>query len=275
MTWRWREDERGNAEVWAHWQNLNEDRQGNVKGLPWSGRAWLHVKSECFHIDWNLRSYTCGVSFSTERSGDDTVSGMIAFPPVAVYVGAELKKERLVRRLADWISKKSVDMFGKKDSGYSGSNFSVRVHDWALWWQFFTDDRGWTSKRPRWRDGNWHPLDTFLGKQQYASCEVEVAEVLVPLPEASYKAKVAMKSDSWTRPRWFPKVITRAHVDMIDPIPIPGKGENSYDCGQDAIYGSTFMADTTEEAVGKIVGDVLRTRKRHGGRNWVPEEKGL
>jgi hypothetical protein len=36
--WAWGVDAQGNARVWLHWQNLNEDKRGNVKGLPWHGR---------------------------------------------------------------------------------------------------------------------------------------------------------------------------------------------------------------------------------------------
>lgn len=270
-TWRWREDARGNAKVWAHWQNLNEDRRGNVKGPPWNGRAWLHAGPECFRIEWNLRSKSCGISFSTDRGGDETVSGSVAFPPIAIYLGASLRKERWVRRIADWVSKKSADMFGEKESLWSGSEFSIRVFDWAIWWKFFTDDRGWTSSRPKWRDGNWHPLDTFLGREKYTSREHEEAEVLVPMPEGVYRAKVKMTENVWKRPRWFAKTKTFGDVEMIDPVPIPGKGENSWDCGEDAIFGMSVPAEKIEDVIAGVVASALRDRRRHGGGvSWRP-----
>jgi len=274
--WRWNEDAQGNASVWAHWQNLNEDARGNAEGrLPWHGRAWLHVgghRGDSFRVEWNLWSKTCGIGVTTERGGDDTIAGHVAFPPVAFYFGAELRKDRLVRRIADWVSEKSADMFGRRESKWSGSRTSLRIFDGAIWWQLFADDRGWTCDRPRWRDGNWKPADTFLGKTKYTRLVVEDAkEVLVPMPERAYAGTVLLTEDTWKRPRWFAKTKLFATVEMTEPVPIPGKGENSYDCGEDAIHSASVSARTVEDAIVEVVRSALRTRKRHGGTNWLPE----
>lgn len=272
MTWRWREDANGDAAIRTHWQNLNEDRIGKVKGWPWHGRAWLHVRNESARIEWNLRSTSCGIALQTSQDGEDTISGSIALPPLALYFGVDLNKGRLLHRLASWVSRKSSDMGGSKS--YSGSQLSIRIFDWAVWWNIFSDDSGWTSTRPRWRDGNWHVLNTLLGKERYFEDSEAVSEdVLVPMPEGSYRGKVTLRSDSWKRPRWFRKVVTRAHIEMVDPVPIPGKGENSYDCDEDAIHGTTAPAKSVDEAVAGVVASALRTRRKYGGQDWRPESK--
>lgn len=91
------------------------------------------------------------------------------------------------------------------------------------------------------------------------------------MPEGSYRATVTIERDSWTRARWFARRIERAHVDIHDPIPTPGKGENSWDCGDDALHSSTFPCGTVPAAVGKIVGDVL-AKRGHSTWTW-PRKK--
>lgn len=53
---------------------------------------------------------------------------------------------------------------------------------------------------------------------------------------------------------------------MQQGIPFPGKGENSWDCGDDAYYG--FGGATIESAVADIIADTLKRR----GNNWRPSE---
>ncbi len=251
---------------WASWQNLNEDRKGKPKGWPHHGRAWLHIGKESAHVEWNLRSTSCGFSFRTNRDCEDTLSGHVAFPPIAIYVGVDLTKERLLSRIASWISKKSVDMFDGRDSGYSGSELSLRVHDWAIWWNVFCDDRGWTNTRPRWRDGCWHPLGRHM--RQGEPKVIEERDVLVPMPERAYKATARLEEVRFghTRlPRFLDRTSTSVEIKMKDgeQIPFPGKGTAFYNCGQDAAFGIYSLARTIEDGVGKMVSSVLRDRRRY------------
>ena len=62
--------------------------------------------------------------------------------------------------------------------------------------------------------------------------------------------------------------VVRAEITPDTPIPHPGKGENSWDCGEDAIHSLTCQASTTHDAVGEIVKAVLRSRYRYGGLMW-------
>ena len=58
-------------------------------------------------------------------------------------------------------------------------------------------------------------------------------------------------------------------ISMTEGIPFPGKGENSWDCGDDAYYG--FGGSTIDKAVANIVTATIQDRTRHGGPNWRPE----
>lgn len=153
---------------------------------------------------------------------------------------------------------------------------SVSVHDKAVWWEFWHPRHEWKSSTPRWRCGNWHPIDSILGKQKHSKEVIEgPVAVEIPMPEGGYPATVAIELCRWKRPRWpWPSVeLKRADVDIPGGIGVPGKGENSWDCGDDAIYRSSFPANSVEAAIGSVVGDVLRTRKRYGGSHlFTPSE---
>lgn len=139
----------------------------------------------------------------------------------------------------------------------------VSVHDGTIYWCVWKDPHSW-SRADGWRNSWWNFKDAFLGKAKYSSEVVEKREVLIPLPEGSYPAKVELSLDRWERPRWRTEVVKRAHIDVEKGLPFPGKGENSYDCGDDAIYGSTFPSETVEEAIGHMVASTLRNRWRYG-----------
>ena len=59
-------------------------------------------------------------------------------------------------------------------------------------------------------------------------------------------------------------------------MPIPGKGENSWDCDDDAIYTKTYSFEDCSgciyNAIGKLEMDVMRERRRHASLAWVPEK---
>jgi len=251
-----------------HWQNLREDARGNPRGFSWHGRAWLGDLRERvrLRVEWVFGSSTCGAKLAFLNQGD-TVSGHAALPPVALYWGVELPFRGAVHRFLDSLVN-PTDMSDK----YGAREFSLQVHDWAIWWSVWTDPNGWSSKRPRWRNGAFHVLDALLGKAKHSSVELKRVSVVVPMPEGVYGGECALTEDTWQRPRWFAKRLRRATVEMREPIPFPGKGENDWDCGEDALYGLTAPASTVAEAVAATAASALRSRERYGGIDYVPEK---
>lgn len=258
---------------WGFWNWHNYSEEKHPGSFPWHGRAYAYLdgSEDALRVEWNLRSKSCGISLAATPHEETTWTASIKLPPIALYFGASLKKHRLLHRLAE----KLVELIpGDMNTKYSGRRFDVSVHDWSLWWHFWVDDSGWFGTRPRWRDGSFHFLDFLLGKQQYASRLVDSREIVVCMPEGQYRGCCELRSDTWTRPRGVTRELRRAHVDMVDPIPVPGKGENAWDCDEDALHGGTFAAKTFAEAVGHLTESALRTRERHGGAGWVPRQKG-
>jgi hypothetical protein len=67
------------------------------------------------------------------------------------------------------------------------------------------------------------------------------------MPEGKYPAHVKRERRTWKRPRWFtPLVREYWDVDVESGIRVPGKGENSWDCDDDAIFASSFSVNKAE-----------------------------
>ena len=129
---------------------------------------------------------------------------------------------------------------------------------------------GWT--------GRWSVRDFLLGAHVYREdSNPRVFDTLpIVMPERTYFWKGTIQQDSWKRPRWFRKTISRAHLDCQDgeQIPFPGKGENAWDCGEDASFGMTCPAETSTEACRAVHDSVMESRTRHGsGESWRPEKE--
>ncbi len=123
---------------------------------------------------------------------------------------------------------------------------------------------------------HWFVSETIFGRPTYITRVIERGNGLVCLQEGNatvgYPVKVIVSDDQWKFPRWpWPKVLRRASVESEDGIPIPGKGENSWDCGEDRRFSIKTTANTIAEAVEAFRRDIEKTRERRGGKNWVPE----
>jgi hypothetical protein len=87
--------------------------------------------------------------------------------------------------------------------------------------------------------------DALFGKPKH-SLEI-LSEQDITMPEGKYPAHVKRERRTWKRPRGFtPLVREYWDVDVESGIPVPGKGENSWDCDDDAIFASSFSVNKAE-----------------------------
>jgi hypothetical protein len=97
---------------------------------------------------------------------------------------------------------------------------------------------GWSSDIPKWRHGNFNPVDFLFGRQKYSEDVLETVPVSLAMPEKTYTGTVKLLRSKWKRPRaWWTQTILYAHIDVPGGVPFPGKGENSWDCGEDVPGG--------------------------------------
>lgn len=153
----------------------------------------------------------------------------------------------------------------------------LRFFDWGVWWTIWFRDDYTSSRDPKWRRGSWHYLDTLLGCEKYTKHVLKEQIVVVPLPEGRYRAHLEFDRCEWKRPRWpWPKTRHGAYIDFLKGgstggPPVPGKGENSWDCGPDAIQAMSLDATDVESAIGETVKRVLKNRVRYGGAHDYSE----
>lgn len=108
--------------------------------------------------------------------------------------------------------------------------------------------------------------DFLLGRKVYAKEELKRATVAIPLDGRDYEGIWTLTRETWKRPRWPFVSHTRvgSWIDVEHPPAFAGKGENSWDCGDDAIFGCGSQGLTPALAVGDYIKAVLRNRERYG-----------
>ena len=229
-----------------HFVNDNQKHIGKktVYGWPSSGR--LYWGKFCF--SYSLFASFCDVGFDIS---DEDLTMKIGIPYIVSL----------------WLSTELIRGQGHKE-------LSLKIHDWSIWWNLWTSSMEWSSQTPRWRNGCFHILDFLFGKNKYVREIIEERDVQIPMPEGNYDAHIKFCKDVWKRSRGFSKTILRIDADIPKGIPHAGKGENSWDCGDDATFGMCCTANSIVEGVGEIVKSCLKTRVRCGGwRDYKWERK--
>lgn len=249
-----------------HWQNLS-DEPGNERHGFWHGRAWLRpfddggpVVKACWHHG------RTGLALSVDFDRDErAITLHVKIPGASWFLGAAGLPRRLFDRLPFSL--------GRTEYRYMGSNrmIGVRVFDEKIWLSLWEDRDEWRAKDPKWMRATIAPFDIVFGRQKYETRVIEEREVSIPMPEKLYPATAKRKVSSWTRPRWpwRPLSVRRSMIEIDVPggVGVPGKGENSWDIDDDAIFSMSAAARTIEEGIGKLVASAMETRRRRGWKN--------
>lgn len=261
-----------------HWQNLNDlySTCSKVKsqGPMWKhGRCWLSYKGKDYknnydaaltiNPEWSIgkESYVgAGLRFGGRE--DSFVSSHINLPFASFYITLDVIKLRFLKDIL-------VGKAFEKDT-------SISFHSNTVWINIFTDNSIWESKAKWWKQRqfsiNFETL--ILGKRTYERKLLDEIDTVIPMPEGNYKAHIKIEELIHRRPRWFDKKYIQAIVEPDKPIPYPGKGENSWDCGEDGLHSMSCPAKNFEDAIAATVQSVLRDRRRYGYNiNWESKEK--
>jgi len=229
------------------WQNLNEPNREGKKRYWLHGRTWVSDWS----IEWCLPHWAPGVAVSFRMPGVKLAGAHACGGPIGIYLHNQ--------RHQDIGGIRSAKLYW-----FAGTFY------WSLW------DRQFESRKedPWWvRTHSFNPADFLLGRMKHEH-EIlsEYREVLVPMPEGCYKTKMREERRTWTRPRfpWWPFTHQQQYIEIEieGGIPFEGKGENSWDCGEDGLWGCSSSTWSYEKAIAHVVESVLESRKRYGG-SWV------
>ena len=233
----------------AHVQNLTEDRWGRTRALWRHGRGWWRTPLGRFHAEWSIPSRFCHAEFTIGGGDDETLKVSVATPIAALWF--------------DW----SVSWWRP---GWP-RQYRIGLHDWAVHVDWGTDEFGDFRSGPGFRAAGWRRwhLDlarAVFGKVVCTNTTLKTVPTEIPTPEGVHPAQVRFFESVWRRSGWpwFPltRRLVRAEIEMRVPVPVPGKGENSWDCGPDAIHSLTCVASTVPEAVGAMVESYMRQRER-------------
>lgn len=237
--------------------SLAEDFKGGIHG-----RARVAVANDVeASVEYHLPGTSWGVRLHA-RKDEDPIGWMVGFGLATIYGSFDGAG---FRRAAKYVA--DVLFPGDMGSKWSGRDFGVRFFDGAVWWNFGSDDYGWTGQRPKWKDGSWRPLGFNMRTSD--PVVVETREVLIPMPERSYRGTATVTEAYWgyaKLPRRFHEKRRSVEIEMHpgEQVGVPGKGENSWDCGDDAIFSRSGPSESIEDAIGGFVASALRTRRKYG-----------
>lgn len=216
-----------------HSQNLNDSKK--FGGIIRFGRAWWGP----FSWEWSiLNGVNVRISFS--KRGFNFATGFFSF------------------------------YFNWRDNDYDSNNFTLYWYDWAIWLGIWISPMESNRTDPWWKQMHVFHIDDFiLGRRQCTHEVGEKQEVLIPMPEGCYMSIASFEKRTWKRPRWF--AFSRESTDILIPggIPHSGKGENSWDCGDDGLWGIGCDGHDIPKAIATTIESVLKSRKWYGNTSTV------
>lgn len=272
-----------------HKHKINEAQDGKWNGTRWWERPfglWYYMrkfyhfdKGREFSIELKTGWHWPGITVFRGRESGRTVSVWAHFFIGSVYLTWD-----------GFLSQKWFDTYEttatwenppRKLTLIQGRKYGITFHDKAVWWDWHAKELEWSSRDPKWMHGSWHPLDTFLGRMKYAEGVPEVYHRKIRFPERTYELEIKLKNDRWWRPRWplWPcrTMLRRCDIKVLTEggIPVPGKGENSWDCGDDATHGISGPANNLKEAMDMIFESIKNTREKYGSGLYMYEKKSM
>jgi len=243
------------GDVRFHSQNLNEKGAGTLGSMWRHGRCWIGNSG----FEWVFGWRPLGAELELATHGH-ALAGNISLFFFSLYWHWEN------HRVYWWLQ----NALKRPDQKYgNGRQIGFRFYEEYIWIDLWNDPMESRHDDPWW----WHisivPKDLLLGRSKYSERSLRKSRVEIPMPEGVYPASVEIQEATWKRPRWpWPLRVIRAEIIPDKPVPFPGKGENSWDCGEDATHAMTCCAKNEQEAVAAFVKSILNDRYRHGGKHW-------
>lgn len=176
-----------------------------------------------------------------------------------------------------WLERHKPDGTTDYESYVIGAQVMLNSNDYpVIRWDVWTPRNGGVRGLPWWRHQYIDLRRAVFGPTIHEKLAVEEGTCVVPMPEANYPATWKRELVQWRHSSFLGHLRDsllgarrRTHVEITPgkPVPVPGKGENSWDCDDDAIHSSSCSGPSIEDAIGRLVASALRTRARHGGQH--------
>lgn len=273
-------------------------------------RDWLHgrvwIRERAFTQDETVVTVEWNLLHGRNRGG--------AYMEHGDVMGADSERHVSAWLGLPWLSHVYASFEGRRIPALPAGRHEIGWHGGKLWIKLLDrGDGSWRALDPWWRRLTLDPLD-LIGPLHHTSTSRRVADVLIPMPEGNYTAVLHEEQVTARRwhfaKRWTvwsldeirpagpmrcvcygptanptPSLTERGdcercggtgwgYLKQREGIPIPGKGTESWNCGEDAFYGVSYSdlrnVKTPQDVVGRCVTGVLTTRLRRGGWEWWP-----
>jgi len=160
------------------------------KSRYWFYKRWfLHYKNQEFHLDV-LTGWPSSYRFIIDWSSDYDLSISFWFG-VKVYFGMG----RLPKKFMEWF-RNSLPQYE-----YS-REVNISFHNGGVWWNLWTDSNSGGSHIPRWRNGNFNPIEFIKGRDK---CSIEYIDFEISklyFKEGGYDMVSIKSKRSWKYPRF-------------------------------------------------------------------------
>ena len=250
------------------------DSERSKKSYWFHKRGWLKKDTNEGVFDWEISIHKMfsgrWITFEVHAGGEQTRSvslhvGLLLVHGYFKFVNALPKSKEVgwykrgEEKNPTWLE----DSHGKTWGFYISENMvklswaasvigSGPDKKWGWSWACFIDEKIFGRR-------NFKPMN-----------ERRHENIAITFPEAEYHLNIILSDDTWTYARWprwpLRKIVRRAHIEVVekDGIILPGKGENSWDCGDDALHGLTAPSRNLNDAVAQVYESVARSRKQYG-----------
>jgi hypothetical protein len=232
-------------------------------------RKWFYFGDRCITIEWYFGKPSCG--FSIDLATGDSDDGIRFYLAIPFLFTLYLVFEGFVP--CHWFpgEYRPNSTNGKVYYYTERRCIGVRIHNWIIWVSLWENPHEWSSRDPWWWRFNVDILDLLLGKAKHSAHTIQKGRISIPMPERDYPASYELYDGIWKRPRWWPLVVRRVNIDNDEPIPLPGKGTTSYNCGDDASYSISMVYRGSLEATAKEYAEgIVRDRVKRCGREVYP-----
>lgn len=241
-------------------------REGKPKRGQVNGSVALHSPKVEGRAELSTRAHNFGYGFQVGRNGSESDLGLdlYAGPLGALWL-------RLRTPWTKWanLSQGKPDCYYARHTGirfhpHDGCIVEVKVED---------VDGVWRTGQPWWRSMKLTTTN-IVGRTRTEAEATASGPTNVTMPEGVYPA-------TWERTTYthrhvrFPGTLldrlrgprrhTSISIDVPGGIPVEGKGENSYDCGMDGVFGESGPDCPITAATERLAASVIKDRKRHGG----------
>lgn len=196
-----------------------------------------------------------GVTVGTDDEGWNV---SVRVPPFALYLSLEGFPLWQPRRkvVFAWDNNREVMLPDRREFDFYVSDWSIRFTPWGRWGE-------WAARDPWWIRGlSLNLKDIVLGRITYEAEELAMVPCAVTMPEGTYPAIAKVQRVTRGRTRWFKRTAQEVDLSIPKGIPFAGKGENSWDCGDDGLFG--IGGDSIDDAIRRAREAVHKSRQKYG-----------